>query len=233
MKKISYQSISSKASFNDNKPGPAINNIPTWFKKLPRFPDGKNKANGKGQISQTVKACSPFLDTFTTGYMIRLEFDVLVTRLEDGGHYFEWQEGDDLITNHNPKQVSPDQIPQGYSPLPFKFDNKYVIKTPPGYSTLFVHPLNRTDLPFHTLAGIVETDRYPLPVNLPFLIRQNFEGVLEAGTPIAQCIPIKRESWGHEVVPGDQQELETNWLRLRHKLLSSYKSQWWIRKEYK
>ena len=31
--------------------------------------------------------------------------------------------------------------------------------------------------------------------NVPFFIKSGFEGVIPAGTPIAQLIPIKREKW--------------------------------------
>jgi hypothetical protein len=38
-----------------------------------------------------------------------------------------------------------------------------------------------------------------MPVNLPFLLKDNFEGLIPKGTPIAQIIPIKRDNWNSEV----------------------------------
>ena len=41
-----------------------------------------------------------------------------------------------------------------------KFNNFWTIETPPGYSMLITHPFNRPDLPFTTLTGLVDCDRY-------------------------------------------------------------------------
>ena len=42
---------------------------------------------------------------------------------------------------------------------------------------------------------MVDTDKYPIPVHFPFLLKKNFEGLIKQGTPIIQVIPFKRESW--------------------------------------
>ena len=41
-----------------------------------------------------------------------------------------------------------------------KFHNLWTIEAPEGYSVLFTHPVNRFDLPFTTLTGMVDCDRY-------------------------------------------------------------------------
>jgi hypothetical protein len=79
-----------------------------------------------------------------------------------------------------------------------KFHNFWTIQAPEGYSLLFTHPANRFDLPFTTLTGLVDCDRYhDVPINFPaHWHNQDFSGVLPKGTPVAQCIPVKRKSWG-------------------------------------
>lgn len=55
--------------------------------------------------------------------------------------------------------------------LPFhKIKNPWTIITPPGYSCLFVSPLNNSDDRFTILPGIVDTDKYTLEVNFPFVV---------------------------------------------------------------
>jgi hypothetical protein len=78
-----------------------------------------------------------------------------------------------------------------------KFNNFWTIEAPPGYSILFTHPVNRTDLPFTTLTGLVDCDKFSnSPVNFPARWHdQDFSGVLPKGTPVAQCLPVKRENW--------------------------------------
>lgn len=41
----------------------------------------------------------------------------------------------------------------------------------------------------------MDTDVYPLPGNVSFHIKDNFEGVIRAGTPIMSLLPVKRETW--------------------------------------
>jgi hypothetical protein len=167
----------------------------------------------------------------TAGYVIRLEVDLLVEQL-DGAPYVQWQTGWTQVEKHVDDQVPASQIPSGYSRHPLKFINQYLIKTPPGYSSLFVHPLNRTDLPFMTLSGIVETDSYYSNIHFPFFIKEGFEGIIPAGTPIVQVIPLKREQWKNAIGEADAQKLDEANFRLRGKIGRSYKSQWWVRKSY-
>jgi hypothetical protein len=62
---------------------------------------------------------------------------------------------------------------------------------------LITHPINRLDLPFETLTGMVDADRYRDNfINFPARWRdRDFNGVLPKGTPLAQCVPIKRDEW--------------------------------------
>jgi hypothetical protein len=57
--------------------------------------------------------------------------------------------------------------------------------------------VNRTDLPFTTLTGLVDCDAFShSAVNFPARWHDpGFNGVLPKGTPVAQCLPIKREGW--------------------------------------
>jgi len=78
-----------------------------------------------------------------------------------------------------------------------KFNCFWTIESPPGYSLLITHPVNRHDLPFTTLTGLVDCDLYKDNfINFPAHWRDlAFSGVLPKGTPLAQCIPVKREFW--------------------------------------
>jgi hypothetical protein len=78
-----------------------------------------------------------------------------------------------------------------------KFNCFWTIEAPPGYSLLFTHPVNRDDLPFTTLSGLIDCDTFhDSPLNFPARWHDaNFNGVLPKGTPVAQCLPVKRESW--------------------------------------
>jgi hypothetical protein len=154
--------------------------------------------------------------------------------VKDGESSFEWRYGGDkIVSTHLKEQISLDMVPKGYSTQPYKFNSKWSIKTPKGYSALFVHPLNRGDLPFYTLSGFVDTDDYNVPVNFPFLIREDFEGIIPMGTPIAQVIPIKRESWTHEVNKFDPEFNVKASAKLHGTIYRAYKTLFWRQKQYK
>jgi len=61
-------------------------------------------------------------------------------------------------------------------------------------------------LPFTTLTGLVDSDTFHnTPPNFPARWHDlSFNGLLPKGTPIAQCLPVKRESWNARfAVPSD------------------------------
>jgi hypothetical protein len=64
--------------------------------------------------------------------------------------------------------------------LPFhKIINPWKIKTPKGYSCLFVPPLNNSDDRFSIIPGIVDTDTFPNEINFPIVINGDKYPTLE------------------------------------------------------
>jgi hypothetical protein len=233
--KIVFKAFTEYVGQTEQQPKPAVRVLPAWFNAIPRFVENAKKFKffSSGNSNSTVKWCNPFMDSLTAGYTITLEQDLFV-ELASGEHLFSWRSGGDgLINTHSKSQVSPSMVPQGFDPQPFKFRNDWAIETPKGYSALFVHPLNRGDLPFYTLSGFVDTDDYNMPVNFPFLIRADFEGIIPAGTPIVQVIPIKRESWDHEIGKFDPEYNKKKSAKFDSTIYKAYKNLFWKRKEYK
>lgn len=231
MPKISFNAASVAAGKTGHNPSTSVKALPGWYKKMLKFIGNKKIPNGSGFLPLTVKACPPFLDAMISGYIIYTEYDIFVTQKEEGP-WLEWRAGGDLIGLHGKDQIVNEQVPDGYSDQPFKFNNLWQIKTPRGYSTLFTHPQNRVDLPFFTISGIVETDTYNNVINFPFLIKKDFEGEIPAGTPIVQLFPFKRESWKMQLGEAKQDKVRDSQLLLNHKLVGGYKTYWWQRKNY-
>jgi hypothetical protein len=182
-----------------DKPEPARNNVPEWWKKQARYhDDGSVTYNAKGEISHTIKRCMPVMDAMTTGYVIKLPSDLVVIQ-NNGNPEFVWGYPDwSLIAPHDPEQVSAYPKDDRWHWQPLKFVNPWAVRTPKGYSCLFTAPLHGDKLPFHILSGVVDTDVFNVPVNFPFFIEKGFEGTIPAGTPIVQVIPFKREEWDSE-----------------------------------
>jgi hypothetical protein len=178
-------------------PFPAVQGLPDWFKALPQ----KAFNAIMQEDSQTIKRCPPFIDAMTYGFMMPLACDVIV----ENGEFrwdFDMPAGSKSKFNrspigfHDPSQVrgSPFFHEDRFI---IKFHNYWTIEAPEGYSLLFTHPVNRADLPFTALTGLVDSDLYrENRINFPaYWHDANFNGVLPKGTPVAQCIPVKRESW--------------------------------------
>ena len=186
-------------------PYPATRGVPQWLKDMPmdQALERPGVAGGAPAVEQvpTVKQCPPFLEAMTCGYLIPLAGDITFTRESAGSLRFTAQ--GKIVETQHPLQVRGSPM-QGA--LIVKFMNPWVIKTPPGYSTLFLPPLNQFGLPFQVLSGLVETDTYYRPVHFPTLclMRPGTSFTIQRGTPIAQVVPIRREEWQSRAMPWDK-----------------------------
>ena len=177
----------------------------------------------------------PFYDALTSGYVIRLPFDLELRKI-DNGIFLRWKTEESLVTTHAEEQAPLLPKPFGNEQgVVFKFGFEYVIKTPPGYSTLFTHPFNQHDLPFRTFSGVVDTDVFTLPVLFPFQVLDVFEDlyIVKQGTPVVQMIPFKRENWNKKVIKYNSHQTKINTINYLSTIVSAYKSKFWHRKSYK
>lgn len=206
--------------------------VPQWFKKIPVYENGDNSLIVEnGNTNYSIKACTPFLDSLTSGYCFYTSADLQV-RIENGVPRITWTlpmgELSEVVSRPSPG------IPvyDGFEPFTFSWVSHWGIKTPKGYSSIFTHPFNRSDLPFITSTGIMDTDKWGVWGNQPFALKSGWEGTIPSGTPIIQVIPIKRESWKSEI-----DESLTKWANIELIKKNSifrgyYKNKYWSKKEY-
>jgi Family of unknown function (DUF6065) len=172
------------------EPVPAKSVIPDWLRKLPPVDKAHVTAGDNGL---TIKRCMPFLDALTTGWILPLGATVRL-EIRDQGRTVDagWEVERVMVSHHNPHQVAGN--PRDPRP-PCKFHNYWTIKSPPGWSCLFVPPLNRPSPVVEVIAGVVDTDTYHSLINFPFIATAR-DGVytLERGTPLVQVIPFRRET---------------------------------------
>jgi hypothetical protein len=177
------------------EPRPAIKYLPEWFRILP--PTLPDRRDGMFNVpSMSAKKCFPLIDAMALGYVIPLcgdlhiQVDPDMTELKAHN-----PPGLKLAEFHSVDQLGGENAPR--FPLnPIKFVNHWIIKTAPGWSTLFVSPMNHIDQPFTCLSGLVDTDKYPKEVNFPAIWNKpGFDGIISAGTPLVTAIPIKRNTF--------------------------------------
>ena len=179
------------------RPIPAAHGLPDWFKAMPQKAFSQDL---EGEFL-TIKKCPPVIDAMTYGFLMPLATDL---KVENGE--FTWDTGwpggayanitRSPIGFHAASQVAGSPF-HDEDQFIIKFNNFWTIQLPPGYSLLVHHPINRDDLPFRALSGLVDCDTYNEAfVHFPTRwVDPAFNGVLPKGTPVVQCVPIKRENW--------------------------------------
>jgi hypothetical protein len=234
MNKIQIIPLTHEVELVGIAPTPASKHLPDWYKRISPYksPDTKLRYPMEWAThNTTVKRCVPFLDAMTAGYMFVLDDDVFVEQTKDGP-LMRWKTEVEMITWHDYGQYAGLSIPKGYHNMVAKWHNDYQIVTPLGYSMMFTHPINRFDLPFKTITGIVDTDKHPVSVQFPFFLEEGFEGIIKSGTPVSQMIPIKKDSWKIEQKKFNKEETYKKFRKFKRTFANSYKTNFWQRKEY-
>ena len=208
---------------------PAKSLIPEWYKKIPKWKDNEMFDIPTG-FKHTLKQCVPFLDAMTTGYLVKLPYDLYVKQV-DGEPYLSWMP--DLRTPPSIRKNIADinLIPYKHANCEYAWKLNVAFTVPPGYSMLLTHPLNRHDLPFTTISGVIDGGFVTQSDgNLPFYIKGDFEGIIKQGTPVVQIIPFLQQNWNSEIQEGLVQRGYDN--RHEHRISGWYKELFWKQKKY-
>jgi len=248
-KEIEFSAHEDYFAQKEDYPTPIKLNIPEWYKKLEHT-----------NLNRTIKGCMPFLDTLTSGYSLKMPQDLYVrhninnkdekgVEFKDSFQTFGLHDQQQILAaksinlnsgfdSHSIKQVEGSPLLEKNKNLPFyKIVNPWKIKTPKGYSCLFVPPLNNADDRFSIIPGIVDTDNHPIEINFPIILNGDkypvLETTLKKGTPYVQIIPFKRDSWKMTFKSRQQKEIQNSRIFYGLKLLNIYKDKYWNKKSWK
>ena len=225
-KKITFCAVDERYVQVWPHPRPANRFIEDDYKKLSRF-------HNNNMHDPTVKTCVPFLDSLTAGYIIPLDQDYLIDPIEDDFTMTPANRDQEDVGYHANKQLS-ESWHKTAGKHTGKFINKWLVKTPPGYSCLFVKPLNRIEPRFDVLSGVVDTDTYVNAIHLPFILNKRDEQfIIKKGTPLVQVIPFKRESWISWSGFYREKLHNITFKNLTSVFIDRYKSLFWRKKSYK
>lgn len=241
-KKIIFHSNKEYNSLSEEySPIPVSKVIPKWFVDASRF--WKNPSNGEvfvgpnGEKSLTFKACPALMDMFTTGYFLVTPCDVEFY-IEDGIPKSKVPNNFHDFVGERDKMDGFDN-PSDYYEKHFHWYPNWAPQVPDGYSVLYMNPLNRFNLPFLTISGVIDNDKMTTPGNMPFFLKKGFTGVIPKGTPFVQLIPFKRDDWEMEIQQHDRREIHDRsnevYQAYRHpdfKNGGGYKKLTWSRKKF-
>jgi len=190
------------------------NFMPEWFLKTPRWsekneelterhaagqtiPGGRGK-EGKGQ---TIKQCPAIPEFMSMGITVPLWCDLKVT-IEEGGAA-EWHCPNDIFSFGYHDQVQfANYIPHDIKPVfVLKANCPWKIKTPPGILLLQLPMLWHFNPIFTVCAGVIWSE-FHHQINQQLMFHNPGEFLLQQGTPLAQYIPIRKETFNYDI--GDQ-----------------------------
>jgi hypothetical protein len=176
------------------RPVPARSLLPDWLRAMP----AKAASEIHGRDIRTVKQCPPFVDAMAYGVLILLPCDITVER---GSFSWAWDIREPQTSGH-PRAPLSFHVAAQFPDAPFardgqaaiKFNSFWTIELEPGWSLFATHPVNRDDLPFRLISGLVDADRFhDGGINFPAVwLQPEFTGVLPKGTPVAQCFAVPR-----------------------------------------
>lgn len=180
------------------RPFPARSGLPDWLRAMP----ATAHSDIHGRDIRTVKQCPPFVDAMAYGIMIPLPCDV---RIEAGEFSWDWDIPEPETAGHPRAPLSFHPAAQ-FAAAPFangrsalKFNSFWTIELEPGWSLFATHPVNRDDLPFRLVSGLVDADRFhDGGINFPAVwTKPDFSGVLQKGRRLHSASPFrdKRRSW--------------------------------------
>jgi hypothetical protein len=209
----------------DDFPKPISKSVPEWYQEYTKSIDG----------SPTWKACPAILDIMISGYTLNTPCDI--TFYEDNNEInvkVSDKKYDDFCVKRGIIDGFP--VPAGYNSISFAWIGVWGIKTPKEYSSLFINPANRFDLPFINTVGIIDTDTVGLPGSLPFFVLDGWTGTIPKGTPYAQIIPFKKENWQSKYVIDSAAtiyaRIKENYKKFRTPSGGVYKKEFWRRSRY-
>ena len=244
MPKIKFHSARSyNIDIQNTNPTPAKNVVPDWWKEASLFWKLKNgevykisedQETGKAERGLGFKSCPALMDMFNVGYTLRTPTDIMFVQHNNEPFVIIDNEFKEFCSE---REEMPDFYnPGGYHKKHFHWWPNWGIEVPKGYSLLVTSPLNRFDLPFLTLSGIIDSDSYTSSGLTPFFLKEGFSGLVPKGTPYAQVIPIKREDWQAEYVYHSQEEITKRFNdtaeKYRKPFGGIYKKETWTKKNY-
>ena len=196
--------------------------LPNWFVKTPSW--SEEEEGMRTDQFQTVKQCPAISEFMNMGFTIPLWCDLRVKINDDG--FAEWaaprtsfhfsHHSEDQLTKYLPQYAKPTLVLKTHCP--------WKIKTPPGILLLQLPMLWHFNPIFTVAAGVIWSE-FQHEINQQMMFHNPGEFMLQQGTPLAQCIPIRRETFNYDI--GDQtpeQKLLTqqSWIKTQLKFRGGY-----------
>ncbi len=248
MTESQWPAVTNKITFHSNKiynkkdrthaPSPMSKSLATWWQDASIYikdPNGNPYINPDGITKvMSYKSCPALLDIFTTGYALLTPCDIEFYE-KRGRTKVKTDVGFEDFVGERAKMEG-FVTPAGYDDDHFHWYANWAPVLPEGYSAIYLSPVNRFDLPFLTVAGIIDSDKVTNSGLIPFFLQKGFTGVVPAGTPYMQIIPFKRDDWEMDLVFRTAEEILQKHKETADTFRSPdggvYKKKFWSKRKY-
>lgn len=229
--KIEFYPSSKEVELLVPPPKPAAHYVPDWYKGSKKFTENHINVEDIESEGLGLKSCVPFLDSMINGYIQETWQDIVVDPQPDGKINIRFSVQPDIISV---RDIVHTPIDPSFYNHEFTWQLPWIPRVPKGWSVLYTSPLNHTELPFMSLSGIIDSDEfYHIPFgNYPFYIKKGFSGIIPAGTPMFQMIPILRENWKSSYSKWNEKDHRTREFSLRKYAFGAYRKMFHVRKSF-
>ena len=171
---------------------PAKNVIPAWYKKLAN----ETQIHIAGDTIPTIKKCMPVMDIITSGYVITNPHRLVLHPHNMPGNHVDYHAHAhiDYMPDTHEHKMCPVKIDDRKKHW-LKIKQPWIVRTPPGYSCLFIQPFYDFKHEWLLFPAIVDTDKHDVAVHFPGYTKSEHQITIEEGQPLMQVIPFKREEW--------------------------------------
>lgn len=233
--KISFIPSSQFVADHIEAPKPARAYLPNWYKEAETGTRHlcPNEGSQSNRPAVSYKACMPFRDALTFGYIQETWCDLFIETGE-GGIRFYFSTDPTLCGVRERNSVAEMPVPEYFNTWQMDWKMPWIPKLPKGWSVLVTSPLNRLDLPFTVTSGVIDGDHFhhsPFGM-VPFYVRENFNGIIPAGTPMFQLIPFKRDNWKMNIEPFNEPEATSRHFDFGRHMIGHYRKSFWQPKRF-
>jgi hypothetical protein len=139
----------------------------------------------------------PIFDAMTLGYFLLSQSDIFIDSTNKNKLIISSDNtfNDTIFKHHKFDQYKEYSIPKGYHSEIIRIHPMWSIKTPKGYSSLFLDPIHGGSKDLIALDGVIDTDNFISDGWFSFFVKENSVFTIKKGTPLLQIIPFKREKW--------------------------------------
>jgi len=177
---------------------PASKFLPKWWTDID--PNKHvNLVNNVPVIRGNIKKCPGVSDFLTKGFILPAWTDFYFCYENGKMKKISSLQSHGII--HQPDTSFIDFLPDNIKfkkPISYKLLTPWLIKTPPGYSSLILNPTFHFNDNFDTMPGILDTDIFHT-LSIEILVKESKTFTIPFNTPLCIIVPFKRNKFKYKI----------------------------------